>query len=250
MTSMRVQLAYMKSFVMFTIANALGCAVELSTIFLFFGRFGGFPGWTVGEVAMFYGMTSTAYALCEAWMRGMDIFHRSVRTGDFDRVLLRPRGTVLQLMGSELQLLRLGRLSVGLFALIWGASGLPAPITAGGWLLIALSILGGTLLFSGIIFMQATMAFWTVEPMEVWNVITYGGVEVTQYPLTIYGARLRGFFSRVVPLAAVNYWPLSLILGRGGGSIAWLSPLMGVAWYALGLVIWRFGVRHYRSTGS
>ena len=130
-------------------------------------------------------------------------------------------------MGSELQLLRLGRVCVGLFALIWGAWGLDVSITAGGWLLIGLSMMGGTLLFSGIIFMQATMAFWTVEPMEVWNVITHGGVEVTQYPLTIYGAKLRGFFSRLVPLAAVNFRPLIIYwaeaLARWLGCRRWLG---------------------------
>ena len=34
--------------------------------------------------------------------------------------------------------------------------------------------------------LQATLAFWTVDSLEVAKTLTYGGVEAGQYPLDIY----------------------------------------------------------------
>ena len=48
------------------------------------------------------------------------------------------------------------------------------------------AVAGGVALFSGILVLQATLAFWTVESLEIANMLTYGGVQAAQYPLNIY----------------------------------------------------------------
>jgi ABC-2 type transport system permease protein len=56
-----------------------------------------------------------------------------------------------------------------------------------------------------------------------------------------------------VPLACVTYYPALAILGRTDPAtdpVCWLAPLAGFAFLALSLRLWRFGVSHYRSTGS
>ncbi|MBN1349285.1 ABC-2 family transporter protein, partial [candidate division KSB1 bacterium] len=50
-------------------------------------------------------------------------------------------------------------------------------------------------------------------------------------------------------------YPALLIIGRRQFSDAtvwlqWLSPGVGMLFLFLSLQIWKFGVRHYRSTGS
>ena len=45
-----------------------------------------------------------------------------IKTGHFDRLLLRPRSTILQLAGHELALRRIGRFVQGLIVLVWAAS--------------------------------------------------------------------------------------------------------------------------------
>lgn len=113
-------------------------------------------------------------------------------------------------------------------------------------------MLGGACLFAGIIVLQATSCFWTVESLEIWNSFTYSGVTTAQYPLDIYEKPLRFFFSYVIPMAAINYWPCAYLLRRGYVSpwLSWLAPAVGVAFFVLSLLVWQVGVRHYRSTGS
>ena len=59
-------------------------------------------------------MISVAFAVSDALTRGFDIFgEQFVKTGDFDRILVRPRSTLLQLLGYELRATRIGRLAQG-----------------------------------------------------------------------------------------------------------------------------------------
>jgi ABC-2 type transport system permease protein len=102
--------------------------------------------------------------------------------------------------------------------------------------------------------LQATSAFGTIETVEVWSAFTYGGVTMSQYPLPICRAWLRALFTCVIPLGATMYFPGVAILDRADplGAPAWagwLTPLAGPAVLDACLQVWRFGVRHYRSTG-
>lgn len=251
--SLKGQLQYRASFIMHTLGTALGGFIEYLGVWAFFGRFGSLGSWTLAEAGMFFGMGNIAFAICEMMMREFDSFSRVVRTGEFDRVLLRPRSTVLQMLGAQCQLMRIGRLLQG--AVVLGVSLTMMDIGwwgIGEWTLMLLAIIGGAFMFSGMIVLQATMCFWTVESLEVWNSVTYGGVTLVQYPLDIYSKPLRYFFTFVVPLAAMNYWPCSYLLGRYYVSpvLSWLSPAIGIVFFFATLLVWRFGVRHYRSTGS
>ena len=251
-SSIRSQMQYRASFVMFTIGNALSALIEYLGVWALFGRFGSLSGWTLAEAGVFFGLGNIGFALCEMFSRGFDTFQHQVRDGTFDRILLRPRTTVLQMLGVEFQVMRIGRLLQG-FAVL--AVSLPSVGAAWGpshWTLAVLAIFGGMFMFSAIIVLQATSCFWTVESLEVWNSITYGGVTTIQYPLDVYQRPLRIFFTFIVPMAAVNYWPCSYLLGRNYAPalLSWASPFIGLACFLLSLLVWRFGVRHYRSTGS
>ncbi|MEM7016700.1 MAG: ABC-2 family transporter protein, partial [Pseudomonadota bacterium] len=97
--------------------------------------------------------------------------------------------------------------------------------------------------------------FWTTETLEVMNVTTYGGVETAQYPMPIYHSAFRRFFTFVVPLACVGYFPLVAIMGIEDplGSpvwFQWIAPTAGILFMLVTFRMWRFGVRHYTSTGS
>ena len=211
------------------------------------------PRWSLP--AFFYGLIKIAFALCDAFSRGFDQFASTVKSGDFDRLLLRPRSTALQLAGQELTLKRIGRLTQGLVVLLWASHALDLAWTPDKLLLALLTILGGACLFYGLIVLQATLAFWTTESLEIVNTVTYGGVETAQYPLAIYREWFRRFFTYVIPLACVSYYPALGILERpdplGSGPLfQWLAPTVGLLFFVICLHVWQVGVRHYRSTGS
>jgi ABC-2 type transport system permease protein len=252
--SMRTQLQYRASFVLQSIALFLITFAEFLALAAVFRRFGSVQGWTLPEVALLYGIISVSFAVAEAVPRGFDVFPRYLRSGDFDRILLRPRSAMLQVLGAEFQLMRVGRLAQALLVLGWAIWKLDIHWTFATMILLPAAILGGACLFSGLFIISAVVCFWTIESVEIVNCATYGGVETGQYPLTIYRPWFRRFFTFVVPLATINFFPAQIMLGRSGGGIEgalmWLSPLAGVAFLGACLVLWRIGVRHYGSTGS
>ena len=152
--------------------------------------------------------------------------------------------------------MRVGRLAQAVIVLVWAAGALDVPWSIARMALTVFAIFGGACLFYGLFVLQATLAFWTTETLELANTVTYGGTEAGQFPLSIYRPWFRKFFTFVVPLASVSYFPALAILGRDDpvvGSPAWFrcaAPLIGVTFLIVSLQIWRLGTRHYRSTGS
>jgi ABC-2 type transport system permease protein len=255
-TSIKAQMQYPASFLFLSLGQFLSTVVEFVGIWALFDRFQSLVGWTLPQVALFYGTVNISFALADMISRGFDVFGpQFVKTGDFDRLLLRPRSTPLQLMGHELRLTRIGRLlqgalvlgiAIGLLDLSWGVREVA---------LLHAAIAGGVAFFLGLVVLQATLAFWTVESLEVANTLTYGGVTAAQYPIEIYSKWFREFFTFVVPLSCVAYFPIVGILGIDDplGAPKWflyVAPLAGSLFLAASLTIWRLGVRHYTSTGS
>ena len=254
--SLRGQLQYRASFIMLTIGHFISTGVEVLGVVALFHRFGQLDGWTLPEVALFYGLIHIAMSFGEGVGRGFDTFPALVKSGEFDRLLLRPRSTALQVAAREVQLLRLGRLTQGTLVFVLAASALGIEWSAARCALLVLTIAGGACLFIGLFVLQATIAFWTTESLELMNTVTYGGTDTAQYPLSIYEPWFRRFFTFVVPLACVSYFPALALLGRHDAALGapdwflWIAPVVGMLFLAAMLVVWRIGVRHYRSTGS
>lgn len=253
--SLRSQLEYRASFILQSIGMFLITGIEFIGVWALFDRFGSVKGWSLAEVALFYGMISITFAISDSVARGFDLFASMVKAGDFDRLLLRPRSTVLQLFGQELTLRRIGRLAQGVIILAWAIWALDLDFSIARTALLLLAIACGVCVFVGLFILQATSAFWTTESLEVWNAFTYGGVTMSQYPVAIYRPWFRKFFTFVVPLACINYFPGVAILGRADplGTpviLQWLAPLAGPVFLAVCLWFWGLGVRRYRSTGS
>jgi ABC-2 type transport system permease protein len=256
MISIRAQIQYRAAFVLAASGQFLTTGVEFLGVWALFDRFGQLYEWQLAHVAFFYSVVNCTFAIAEALSTGFDLFGATyVKTGNFDRLLLRPRSTIVQLAGHELSLRRVGRLVQGGFVFVWAAWWLDLDWHLGTIGLLGLTVVGGVCFFFALMVLQATLAFWTTETLEIMNILTYGGVESAQYPMSIYHATFRRFFTFVVPLACVSYFPLVGVLGIAdplGSSplFQYLSPLCGVLFLLCALGFWQLGVRHYTSTGS
>jgi ABC-2 type transport system permease protein len=254
---LRSQMQYKVSFLLGAFAVFLGTVIDFLAILILFARFSTLGGWQLPEVALLYGLVNLPFALVHLVAEGLEDFQSIVRPGAFDQILVRPRTALLQVLGSRFPLRQLGRLvSAGLalgLALHW----LDALARWGWpqWAFMLLTMAGGMAFFSGVVLLSATACFWTVESIEVANIVTYGGTEMASYPMHIFAGWLRRTFTYILPLAFVNYYPaLWLLNRRPPPGLPDLSPFLSLPvclWVlGLGLLAWRIGVRHYFSTGS
>ncbi|MBN2510563.1 MAG: ABC-2 family transporter protein [Spirochaetales bacterium] len=251
--SVKSQMQYRWSILLQTIGTLLVTAIEFFGVYALFSRFGSLKGWTLPEAALFYGFINTAFSLADACTRGFDTLSTHVRMGTFDRYLLRPVSTGLQVFGSEFTLRRAGRFIQGAGVFVWGWLQL-RPDTAGA-AVIAFALPSAAALFSGIIIISGAVTFWTVESMEAMNILTYGGVQTGMYPLDVYRKWLSCFFIFFVPIGLVSYFPICAVLHRSPFNgipfwVGYITPAAGPLFFFVALIIWRSGVRHYSSTGT
>ncbi len=252
----RIQIKSIWQYRMSLFFTLLGQMVNVVGVFtgtyLLFERFGTIKGWSFAEVALCFSIAGIAIAACEVVGRGFDMFSRFIVKGDFDRVLLRPVGTLLQIFCSEISLAKLGKLFNDFIVFIIAVSILEIQFDFFKVICVFLMIISGIFVFMGIFIMGATVCFFTVQGLEVINILTYGGEQLSRYPLTIYAKGFVRFFTFIIPFASFNYLPLQYLTGRAAGNelLYFLSPLWGILFIIPAIFVWRFGVRHYLSTGN
>lgn len=249
---LKSQMQYRTSFLLLTLGQSLTPIVTFAGLYFMFERFGHLKGWTLYEAALCYAIIGLAYSLSEIFARGFDTFSSLVINGEFDRLLVRPRNTILQVMGSRFEFARVGRLLQSIAILTWSLYELPIAFTTLKIVTLTLMIVGGVFIFSGIFIAAASLSFWTIQGLEVANVFTDGGREMAKYPLNIYQKWVTVFFTFVIPFGVINYLPLLYLLDRadGNGLLYMLSPLFSIVFFLPCIVLWIIGVKHYRSTGS
>lgn len=248
----RSQLQYPASFIMHMVGSFFLQVTHLFALVMLFRRFDSLGQWQLGECLIFYGMAYMASAVGQICMQGLMNVGAMVQSGDFDRIMLRPRSVLLQTMGSDLRFMKLGALLDGLVPFVIGVIMVRPGWNAGDWTLVLMAVSMGAFTYAGIGLIRATVSFFTVESLEFFNIFIYGGVEANSKPMDIYTGWFKNVFTFVIPMGAINYLPMSVLLDMNYVPewLAYMSPLLGPAFFMVGIVFWRFGVRHYRSTGS
>jgi ABC-2 type transport system permease protein len=251
----RSQLQYRTSFVLDFVGSFLIAFLDFLAVLVIFHNTPRLAEWNIHEVAFLYALSSIAFALTDLAIGHLDLFPQLVRDGNFDILLVRPRGTLLQVIASDFQLRRLGKAVQGALVLAYALSSLHVHWTVARVAVLALSIPAGVLIFASIWVVFACTAFWTVDAGEFTNAFTYGGNFLAQYPIDIYGAWVRRFLAYLVPLAFVCYFPALFVLGKRDPlglprALEFVSPLVAVAAACVAGTAWRFAVRHYRSAGG
>jgi len=254
--SLRSQMQYPGNSILIAVGQFVATILDLVAIWVLFARFGAVDGWRFGDVAMFFGLVSISFAVADFLSRGFDVLGTEfIKTGNFDRILLRPRTATLQLIGHDFRFNRAGRLLQGLVVTAIGTSSIGLQWTASSIALAVWTIAGGVALFFGLMVIQGALAFWTTESLEVMNLLTYGGVQAAQFPLSLYEKWFRNFLIFVVPIGCVAYFPVLAILGKSDplGMPSWLlplTPLAGFVFLTVSFLAWHAGIARYTSTGS
>jgi ABC-2 type transport system permease protein len=248
---------YRASFLLDLLSTGLIVLLEFGSVALVLQRFNNLQGWQLPEIAFLYSLVEIAFGLMDMFFSGFDPpdFGRQVRQGTFDQLLLRPINITAQVMGSDLALRRIGKIVLGVGIFVYALTLNEIAWTVPKLIYLPIVLASLVAYFGGLFIIGSTITFWTVDSIEVLNMLTYGGSFTISYPMTIYPDWLRRFFTYIVPAIFLNYYPALYFLDRPDPlnfpAIApFLAPLVGFGTLWLGLRFWRFGIRHYQSTGS
>lgn len=223
--------------------------VFLGIVFLY-DRFHEVNGYKFSEVVLCYATVLMSFSLAEMFMRGFDMFAQTIGNCEFDRILLRPRSSVLQVVSGKIEFTRFGRIVQAFIMFIYGITVSKIAWTFDKSLTLLLMVLGGSVIFGCLFIIYASLCFFTLDGLEFMNVLTDGAREYGKYPMDIYGKWVIRFCTYLVPYTLFQYYPFLYITGRSGNQWYMLLPILGCLFLLPSCLLWRFGVRHYKSTGS
>ncbi|MFD4274266.1 ABC transporter permease [Streptomyces cyaneofuscatus] len=251
----RSTMAYRASFVMTTFGNLAATAFDFLTIVLMFTHVDALGGYTLPEIALLYGVSATAFGLCDLLLGSMERLGRRVRDGTLDTLLVRPVPVLAQVAADRFALRRIGRILQGLAVLGYALVTLDIAWTPLKVAMLPVMVISGAAVFGAVFVAGAAFQFVAQDASQVQSAFTYGGATLLQYPPTIFAKDLVRGVTFVVPLAFVSWLPTLYVLDREYPLdlpqwVAFLAPVVAVAVGGLAGLAWRAALRTYRSTGS
>lgn len=248
--ALRSDMQYKASFILTVLGRLLVTMSSFVGLRFLFSSFQTVKGYEYPDLLLCFAVIQLSFALAEGLARGFNAFSATVRRGDFDRILVRPRGTIVQVLGSQIDAGQLGPVAGALAILLAGLRIHPAPMTPLRLFTLATMTVGGVLLFTGLFMIGATICFFAVEESHSINLLTYGAKEHGKYPIDVYGKGLFRFCTYVIPYTLVQYYPLQVLIGHSDQARYALYPLGTLVFWGLCYAFWRFGVSRYTSCGS
>ena len=247
---LRSAMEYKSSFFMTVLGQFLMSFTGFLSVWFLMDRFHEVEGFTFSEILLCYSVVLLGNSIAECFFRGFNRFPQMIGNGEFDRILTRPRNEIFQVLASKMEFTRIGRFLQALLVICYAIPTSGVIWNAENILTLIFMILGAFGVFSALYILYACFSFFTIEGLEFMNIFTNGGQEFGQYPFSVYGKWILRFFTFVVPLALCQYYPLLALLGREGSVFYRILPLCSLLFFLPVLIFWKFGVKHYKSTGS
>ena len=247
---LKTRLEYPASFLMMVLGQFLTSFTELLGMMFLFARFRAVKGFTLPEAMLCYGVVLMAFSTAECFARGFDVFQRLIRSGTLDRILVRPRSVMFQVLTSNVEFTRLGRFLQALLMLVYAAASSGIVWRWDRVLTLLAMVAGGVGVYTALFMVHAGISFFTIEGLEFMNIFTDGSREFGKYPLSVYGEGVLKFCTYVVPIALFQYYPLLYLTGRSTNPALAALPLLGSLFLLPCYAFFRFGLRKYQSAGS
>jgi ABC-2 type transport system permease protein len=251
----RAQLQYRASFALEAVGMFLVTFLDFVVILIIFANVPALAGWSRAEVALLYAISALCFAFTDLVVGQLDWLSDWVRNGTFDGMLVRPRGTLFQVISSDFQIRRVGKIVQGLAVLAYALVALDIQWTPSRALMLVAAVPSGTVIFISVWVLMICVVFWTVDGREAANAFTYGGSFLAQFPMNIYDRWLRRILGYLVPIAFVAYFPALFILGKPDPlglptALQFAAPFVAIATAVAAGLVWRVAVRHYQSAGG
>ncbi len=220
-------------------------------IFLVFANITELDGWNLQQIIFIYGFSLIP--------RGIDHFYADnlwkvayflVRKGDFDKYMTRPIDPLHHVLLEGFEVDALGELLTGVVLVAVSASNIGLVLSPAKIILGLVAIAGGTLIYTGIKIIFASIALWTKRSGSILHMV-YMSSDFVKYPVTIYDTAVRTVVTYIIPFAFTAYYPASYLLtGKDPLFCVGGAVVAGATLLAIGRIVWNRGIAAYESAGS
>ena len=243
-------LEYNLSFILSLISQIFVFFTYYFLIIAMFDKFSTLKGYNVYEVLLTFSIIHFGFSMNETFARGVDQFDNLIVDGSFDRVLLRPKNILLQVIGYQIDYTKIARIIQSLIVMAIALINLNIEWSVLKVVCLILMLMSSVAIFFGIFLLAASYCFLTVQGLEVRNVFTDGGKHAAQYPIGIFNKIFVKIFTYIIPYALVNYYPLMYFVGKTDNIAYVFLPLIVFLYLIPCFIIFNKGSKNYLSTGS
>lgn len=254
--SIRSRMQYRVDSLVATLAVFIRESANIIVIYLALLKFDKINNWNINEMLFLFSILFLTYAFVVALFADLRDFSCMIREGRFDRLIVRPRGLLFQLILNNADVIATaghGTLGIILFVVSAGRVGIQWDIKTILYYISAIA--GGVLIQGGIFIIFSALSFYFVETNSIREIFYWNMRKFAGYPISIYNKLIQTIMIYVVPFAFVNYFPAQYLLRKDDMALypeayMYLAPLVGVVIYVVAYLFWRVSVKRYTSTGN
>jgi len=246
----KILMEYRVNFVIGASSTVILQVSGLLTIWVVMSQIPSLNGWSLYQILLIYGLITLAKSINHMFADNLWTIGRSyIRTGAFDRFLVRPIDPLFHLLADRFCHDGVGNFLVGSALVVVSARALGIVWTPANLAFLFIMVLSGGAIFIALNLITGTSAFWLMDAVPVMRVV-FDNHLFAQYPLNIYPKAIGILLTWIIPYGLASYYPATHLMGSDTSWLAWLAPLMAVILLLIGYRVWQFGLRHYAGTGS
>lgn len=241
--SVRSAMAERGSFFMRVILMAVNNGIFFTFWIVLLSRVPRIRGYTLGDVALLYGIVALANGIAVFVAGGAQYLARMIHDGELDTLIAQPKPTLLYAVGLRSQPSGLGDVVSGLVMIALSGRvmllGVPVVLAAG--------IAGAIVLVATAVLMHSA-AFWLGRTESASRQLYEVTLMFALYPDTLFTGPLRWILYTVIPAGFVGYLPAELIRVPAAGTAMMIVGAV-VAYVVVAVWVFERGLRTY-SSGS
>ena len=247
----KILMEYRMNFLIGATSTIMMQGAGLLAVWVIMSQIPDLNGWTLPQVLLIYGMITLSKSINHMfadnlWTLGRDY----VRTGQFDRFMVRPVDPLFHLLADRFCHDGIGNFLVGGVLVAIAAARLGIVWTPALIVYFLVMVVSGGLIFISLNLMTAISAFWIMDSVPVTRVV-FEMHEFAKYPLSIYPRFIALILTWAIPFGFASYFPATRLMGLDAP--AWQvygAPVVAGVLFSIALQVWRFGLKHYGSTGT
>lgn len=211
---------------------------------------GTIKGYSFSQALLVYALVNISYTFAEIIGKGINHISDLIRQGTLDSYFLRPQPILCQVMGSGIEISRVGRLVQSIFLLAVALYSSDVRWTILKIFTIVTIPIGGIILFLCLYIFFAALTFFSVNNINVSLLLMGSGSDALHYPAVVMGRGVRIGLTYIFPFSLINYYPFLFVFDKVSNPMLAIVPLVSIGLFFIVLVFWRFGLKNYSSTGS
>lgn len=246
----KILLEYRMNFLIGASSTVAEQAGGLLTIWVVMSQIPNLQGWSLYQVMFIYGMVVLAKSINHMFADNLWVIGQQyIRSGGFDRFLVRPINPLFHLLADRFCHDGIGNFLVGLSLVVISIRALGIVVTPLLALYLVIAVLSGGIIFIALNLITCTSAFWIIESVPVTRMV-FEMHEFAKFPLTIYQRSIGLLLTWVIPYGFASFYPAAFLMGKDVGIYTWLGPLVAAVLLLIAYRVWLFGLLHYAGTGS